>query len=224
MGGQGDMEDGFLTLAEAAERLGLSRLKLREGIAKGVIAARRDNEGRWRVDLAMVPSDVRQAVAATQADPADLMGALFDEIEELGADLAQSQDLTARLTALAGTQADMIDRLTGIVEARTAERDRLGDIADKALSTAEEAEERAARLQATADRALGLLDRAAGTLEGVQGEIARLSADVAEKDRQIADHGQRLERLFALSEEALEKAGTARPAPGLIARIFGTGR
>jgi len=217
------MGDGFLTLAEAAERLGISRLKLREGIAKGVIAARRDNEGRWRVDLAAVPGDVKRAENGVSADPADLMGALFDEIEELGADLAQSQEMTARLTALAGTQADMIDRLTGIVEARTAERDRLGDIAGKALTAAEEAETRAARLQVTADRALGLLDRAAGTLEGVKDEIARLSAESAEKDRQIADHGARLERLFALSEEALAKAGP-RPAPGLLSRIFGTGR
>jgi methyl-accepting chemotaxis protein len=224
MGGPADMGDGFLTLAEAAGRLGISRLKLREGIAKGVISARRDNEGRWRVDLGALPADVKRAVNGVAADPADLMGALFDEIEELAADLAQSQEVVGRLTALAGTQSEMIERLTGIVETRTAERDRLGEIAGKALGAAEEAESRAARLQSTADRALGLLDRAAGTLEGVQGEIARLSADVAAKDSQIADHGQRLERLFALSEEALEKAGQARPAPGLIARIFGTGR
>jgi excisionase family DNA binding protein len=220
----GDMGEGFLTLAEAAERLGISRLKLREGIAKGVITARRDNEGYWRVDLAALPSDIRRAVAGVPADPADLMGTLFDEIEELGADLARAQHTTERLTALAGTQADMLDRLTGLVEARTSERDRLGEIAGQALSAAEEAEARAASLQATADRALGLLDRAAGSLEGVQGEIARLSAEATEKDRRIAEHDVRLARLFALSEQALAKAGGARPGPGLIARILGTGR
>jgi excisionase family DNA binding protein len=219
-----DMEEGFLTLAEAAERLGISRLKLREGIAKGVIAARRDNEGHWRVDLAALPGDVRRAVAGVPADPADLMGTLFDEIEELGADLARAQETTGRLTALAGMQAEMLDRLTGLVEARTAERDRLGDVAGRALAAAEEAETRAAHLQATADRALGLLDRATGTLEGVRGEIARLSAEAEEKDRRIADHGTRLERLFQLSEQALARAGSARPGAGLIARILGTGR
>jgi excisionase family DNA binding protein len=219
-----DTQDGFLTLAEAADRLGLSRLKLREGIAKGVIAARRDNEGHWRVDLAALPSDVKQAVAAVSADPAALMGALFDEIEELGSDLAQSQDMTARLTALAGTQADMIDRLTTLVEARTTERDRLGQIAGHALSAAEEAETRAAHLQSTADRAISLLDRAAGTLESVRDDMARITREAADKDSIIADHGQRLERLFALSEQALDKAGRDKPAPGLIARIFGTSR
>jgi excisionase family DNA binding protein len=220
----GDMEEGFLTLAEAAERLGVSRLKLREGIAKGVIAARRDNEGHWRLDLSALPSDLRRAVARVPADPADLIGALFDEIEDLGADLARAEEVTARLTALAGTQADMMDRLASLVEARTAERDRLGQIAGQALTAAEEAETRAARLQTTADRALGLLDRATGTLAGVQDQIARLSAEATEKDRQIADHGTRLERLFALSEQALARSAPARPAPGLIARIFGTGR
>jgi excisionase family DNA binding protein len=219
-----DTQDGFLTLAEAADRLGLSRLKLREGIAKGVIAARRDNEGRWRVDLAALPSDLKQAVASVPADPAALMGALFDEIEELGSDLAQSQDMTARLTALAGTQADMIDRLTTLVESRTTERDRLSHIAGQALSAAEEAETRAAHLQSTADRALSLLDRAAGTLESVRDDMARISREAADKDSIIADHGQRLERLFALSEQALDKAGRDKPAPGLIARIFGTSR
>lgn len=220
----GDMADGFLTLADAADRLGLSRLKLREAIAKGVIAARRDNEGRWRVDLTSPPPDVRQATAAIPADPAALMSALFDEIEELGQDLAQSQETTARLTALAGTQADMIDRLTALVESRTSERDRLGQIAGQALTAAEDAETRAAHFQSTADRALALLDRAAGTLEGVKCDIARLVQESADKDRQIADHGQRLERLFALSEQALAKAARDRPAPGLLSRIFGTSR
>jgi excisionase family DNA binding protein len=220
----GDMQDGFLTLADAADRLGLSRLKLREAIAKGVIAARRDNEGRWRVDLTAVPHDVKGATAAVPADPAALMSALFDEIEELGQDLAQSQDTTARLTALAGTQADMIDRLTTLIESRTAERDRLGHIAGQALTAAEEAETRAAHLQTTADRALSLLDRAAGTLEGVKSDIARLTQESADKDRQIADHGARLERLFALSEQALAKAAPDRPTPGLLSRIFGTSR
>ncbi len=220
----GDMQDGFLTLADAADRLGLSRLKLREAIAKGVIAARRDNEGRWRVDLTVLPRDLKSAIAAVPADPAALMSALFDEIEELGADLSQSQDTTARLTVLAGTQADMIDRLTTLIESRTAERDRLGAIAGQALNAAEEAETRAAQLQSTADRALALLDRAAGTLEGVKGDIARIAQESADKDRQIADHGARLERLFALSEQALAKATPERPAPGLLSRIFGTSR
>jgi excisionase family DNA binding protein len=218
-----DMGESFLTLAEAAERLGVSRLKLREGIAKGVIAARRDNEGRWRVDLQAVPGDIRRAVAAVPADPADLMSALFDEIEELGHDLAQSQEATERLAALAGSQADLIDRMTGLIEARTEERDRLGQIAGRAIAAAEEAEARAARLQATTDRAIGLLDRAAGAIEGLRGDMARLSDEAAEKERVIAGHGAQLDRLFALSEQALDKAAADRRPAGLIARVFGTG-
>lgn len=220
----GDIGDGFLTLAEAAERLGISRLKLREGIAKGVIAARRDNEGQWRVDLQDLPADVPRAVAAVTADPADLMHALFDEIADLGADLAQAQAMTTRIAALAGAQGEMIERLTDIVETRTLERDQLGRIADQALTAAEEAGGRATQLKVTADRAIGLLDRATHVLDGLQTDVARLSDESAAKDRVIADHGTRLERLFALSETALDKAGRDRPAPGLLARIFGTAR
>lgn len=219
-----DMSESFLTLAEASARLGVSRLKLREGIAKGVIAARRDNEGRWRIDLGAVRSDLKSAIATSQADPAKLMGALFDEIEELSADLETSQSLTERLATVAGSQAELLDRLTLALEVRTAERDSLSNIAGRALAAAEEAGSRAARLQTTTDRALGLLDRAAGTIESVQAEMVRIRQDAAAKEEVIAGHGAQLDRLFTLSEQALEKATEVRRAPGLIARVFGTGR
>ena len=219
-----DSNDSFLPLAEAASRLGLSRLKLREGIAKGVVPARRDNEGRLRVDLGSVPSGVKAAIYAAPALPADLMGALFDEIEELSADLEASQVLTDRLVAVAGAQADTLDKVTAALEARTLERDRLGDIAGRALTAADDAEARAAALKTTTDRAMGLLDRATGALEAVQTDMARIKADAADKDQMIAGHGVQLDRLFSLSEQALEKAAEARRAPGLMARVFGTGR
>jgi excisionase family DNA binding protein len=224
MDGGSDSNDSFLPLAEAASRLGLSRLKLREGIAKGVIPARRDNQGHWRVDLAALPASPKSAIAAAPALPADLMAVLFDEIEELSADLDSANSLTERLATLAGAQADTLDRVTAALEARTEERDRLGTIAGRALAAADEAETRAARLQQTTDRAMALLDRAAGAIEGVQAEMARIKADAAQKDAMIAGHGVQLDRLFTLSEQALEKAAAARRAPGLIARVFGTSR
>ncbi len=219
-----DSTSGFLPLAEAATRLGVSRLKLREAIAKGVVQARRDNEGRWRVDLSStVPSPLKPAIAAAPALPEDLMGALFDEIEELSSDLESSRHMTDRLVTLAGAQADTLDKVTAALEARTIERDRLGDIAGRALAAADEAEARATALKQTTDRAMGLLDRAAGAIERAQAEMARIKADAAAKDDMIAGHGQQLDRLFSLSEQAIEKAAAARHTPGLIARVFGTG-
>ena len=44
-------DDAWLSLDEAAERLGVSRLRVREAIAAKAIAARRDNHGFWRVSL-----------------------------------------------------------------------------------------------------------------------------------------------------------------------------
>ncbi|NCO85761.1 MAG: hypothetical protein GW886_03930 [Rhodobacterales bacterium] len=216
-----DGNDSFLPLAEAAARLGISRLKLREAIAKGAVPARRDNEGRWRVDLATLPAEDPTPGTAT---PEALMGALFDEIEELSADLEDATALTARLTALAGAQGDALDRVTAALEATVAERDRLGDLAGRALAAADEAEARASALQATADRAIGLLDRATGTIGAMQDDLARLKADAAAKQAALDGQAAQLDRLFSLSEQALQKAAETRRAPGLIARVLGTGR
>jgi methyl-accepting chemotaxis protein len=215
---------GFLPLTEAAARLGVSRLKLREAIAKGVIVARRDNEGRWRVDLAAMPADLRAATAGPAPDPAALMEALFDEIEELSADLEESQGTADRLTQLAGAQGAALERTVAALEQTVAERDRLAAMTGRALAAAEEAEARAAALQATADRAIGLLDRTTAAMDAMQGQVARLQADAGAKEQVITAHAGQLDRLFTLSEQALEQAGAARRrGPGLIARVLGVG-
>ncbi len=207
---------GFLLLGEAAALLGVSRLKLREAIAKGLVTARRDNEGRWRVDMALVPDGLAEAVAAVPAAPEALMGALFDEIEELSGDLEAAQGVSGRLVALAGGQAAALERVMGALEAVASERDRFADVAGRALAVADDAEARAAALAATTERALGLLERTAVALDGAR-------AEAAARDTLIAGHSGQLDRLFSLSEQALEAAGKARRAPGLVARILGRG-
>jgi len=218
-----DSNPGFLSLAEAAGRLGLSRLKLREAIAKGVIPARRDNQGRWRVDLAAMPGDIRAATGAVAADPGALMEALFDEIEELTGDLEAAQGLTTRLTTLAGAQGAALERATAALEQTVAERDRFAELTGRALTAAAEAETRAAALQLTTDRAIGLLDRAAGAIEVMKTEVDGLKTDSGAKQAAIAAHAAQLDRLFTLSEQALDKAGGAtQRGPGFLARVFGT--
>lgn len=205
-----------MLLGEAAVRLGVSRLKLREAIAKGLVAARRDNEGRWRVDMALVPAGLAEAVASVPAAPEGLMAALFDEIEELSGDLEAAQGVSERLVVLAGGQAEALERVMGALEASVAARDRFADVAGRALAVADEAEARAAALQATTERALRLLERTTTALDASRTEAAA-------RDTVIAGHGGQLDRLFALSEQALEAAGKARRAPGLVARILGRG-
>jgi hypothetical protein len=98
----------FLGLTEAADRLGISRLKLREAIAKAVVPARRDNLGEWRVDLTGI-ADLSRQIKEVEIDPEVLMTLLFDEVEALTA-----------------------ERDSAIVD-----RDRLGTIAGRALDAAE---------------------------------------------------------------------------------------
>lgn len=222
---------GFLPLAEAAARLGLSRLKLREAIAKGVIPARRDNEGRWRVDMAAMPGDLRAATRAVAADPGALMESLFDEIEELTTDLDAAQGLTERWTTLAGAQGAALDKAMAALEQAAVARDRFADLTGRALTAATESEARATALQATADRAIGLLDRAAGAIERMKDEVDLLKTDSGAKQAAIAAHAAQLDRLFTLSEQTLDKAAdktaekvarVPRRGPGLLARMFGT--
>lgn len=221
---EADGNPGFLPLAEAARRLGLSRLKLREAIARGVVAARRDNEGRLRIDLTSVPADLRGAMAAAPVAPEALMGALFDEIEDLSGDLEQANDTTDRMVRLAGAQADALERAARALESATAERDRLGEIAGRALAAAEQAETRAAALSATTARALDLLDRSGRMMEGMKAEIDSLRSESGAREAAIAAHAAQLERLFVLSEQAMEQAAATRRAPSLIARVFGAPR
>lgn len=224
MTGGSESRTSFLPLGEAAARLGVSRLKLREAVAKGLLPSRRDNEGRIRVDLDAAPGDLPGAVAETGAEPAALMEALFDEIEELSAERDEARAATDRLSRLAGLQGEALERATEALEAATTERDRLAELAGRALTAAEKAELRAAKLGETTERSMGLLERAASDLEAMQAEIDRLKADAAEKDAALGGHAQQLERLFTISEQALEKAAEARREPTLIARVFGAGR
>ncbi len=77
--------DVWLSLDEAAALWGVSRLRLREAIAAGALAAQRDNRGFWRVR-----SDKPVDFAAQRAPPERLVEALFDEIEELGEALGRA--------------------------------------------------------------------------------------------------------------------------------------
>ena len=208
----GDSNTGFLPLTEAAERLGVSRLKLREAIAKGVFPARRDNEGEWRVDLTGVQDFDRQT-NRIEATLDVLMGVLFDEIETLSVELQTAAALTGRLTALAGAQNVALDKAAAMLEVATSERDRLAKVACRALDAAGEAETQTTALKSTTDRAFVLLDQATTALE-----LAR--RDITAKDQQLSSQAGQMDRLFTLSEQAVAKASRGK-GPGWIARVLG---
>lgn len=95
----------FLPLTEAADRLGISRLKLREAIAKGVLPARRDNQGDWRVDLTGLEYFPHQN-KGLYVDPQVLVTLLFDEIETLTSERDSASTDRDRLATIAGRALD----------------------------------------------------------------------------------------------------------------------
>jgi len=213
--------DGFLPLAEAAARLGVSRLKLREAIAKGVVPARRDNEGRWRADLSGLPDDLAAALRDRPAAPEALIEALFDEIEELVAERAGAEAERDRLAALVASQGAALERAVMAAERQASELGRLRDVAGGALAAAEAASARAEAMQAAADRAMQLAERASAALAAAQAEAAALEDGLTAKTAALEGQARLLDRLFSLSETALETAGKAAAPRGLWDRVLG---
>ncbi|MEM6460285.1 MAG: hypothetical protein AAF724_00050 [Pseudomonadota bacterium] len=162
----------FLPIGEAARLLGLSRMRLREAIAKGLISAKRDNEGRLRVDLTAVPSDLERKLSGKAIAPSGLLDALFDEVEELQGLLEERDTEIGQIRELLNRQDSALERSLAILQDRkTPEPDK---------------ERRAEALSKVSDRALAMLDEATGKLE------ASLAAN--------ARYQQLLERALALSE------------------------
>lgn len=213
--------DGFLPLSEAAARLGVSRLRLREAIARGVVPARRDNEGRWRADLSSAPADMAAATGDRPAAPEALIEALFDEIEELAAERAASEAERDRLAGLVAAQADALDRAVAAAEAQADEVQRLRAVTDGALDAAEGAASRAEAMQAAAERAMALAERSGAALAAAQAEAARLEDGLREKSAALDGQARLLDRLFSLSETALDTAGRAAAPRGLLDRVLG---
>lgn len=210
--------DAWLSLEEAARRLGVSRLRLREAIAVGALAARRDNHGFWRVSLEGGP-DAKRSVGAARVPPQQLIELLFDEIEELTALLAERSDDVARLGAVVDRQQVLLDRALRFAEsADTADmraptghhealHERSHALIDRALS-------QLAKRDAELVKVTGLLDRAMGTATALDAEVVRQN-DVAHRQRAMID------RLFALAQTSLDCIAPAGPR-GWLARWRGS--
>ncbi|MGI9493065.1 MAG: hypothetical protein ACR2QF_11765 [Geminicoccaceae bacterium] len=141
IGQDANADQQFLSVAAAAERLGLSRLKVREAAARNLIPSRRDNQDKLRLDLSRRPlPDLGDGAMGEDAPPAMLMDLLFDEIEELHADLADAEMERTALRDLAGRQAEALDRAADRMERDAAQKARLSTLLDRALSAGERLE------------------------------------------------------------------------------------
>ncbi|MEM5472090.1 hypothetical protein WNZ14_10175 [Hoeflea sp. AS60] len=187
----------FLPIGEAAQLLGLSRIRLREAITKGLLSARRDNEGHLRVDLSAVPKDFDTRLAAEKAQPGELLETLFDEIEELQFHLA-------------GRDVD-IERLTSLLDRQDAALERSMELNERGLAVSSPnhiAEDGSAKALAdVSDRAFGMLDDVADRLETAMAQndkfrqLVERALDLSE--RAASGSGDKIEELSGAVERAL---------------------
>lgn len=220
----------FLPAAEAAERLGVSRLKVREAISKGVLPARRDNEGRWRVDIDVSVGDLNAALDGLEAQPADLIGGLFDEIEELYELLAGKSEDVERLSALVERQQQALEKTVAALESAQADTERLAVLFERALDLADalEAVSGNEALEDVSARAFDLLETTSRELVQSRGETLQLSqllgravslAETVEKssETKITELNSTTEKAMILLDKTVEnleqsKSETARLA------------
>jgi excisionase family DNA binding protein len=207
--------DAWLSLDEAAERLGVSRLRVREAIAAKAIAARRDNHGFWRVSLPEGAAGVMRRINETRPDPQQLVEMLFDEIEELNGLMAERAANEERMSALIVRQQSALERAISCAE-RSADPkldvERVATLNDRSQKLIERTLAKLEAQDADLSKMTGLLDRALATVAGLDAEVTRQS-EVAIKQQAL------LERTFALVQRSLDRIGSSGTAPGLFRRL-----
>ncbi|MEP1884992.1 MAG: hypothetical protein ABJJ12_07460, partial [Marinomonas sp.] len=165
----------FLSVAEAANRLGMSRLKIRDAAARGLIPYQRDNENRLRLDI----SDVDKGdLSGGKVDQVALMNLLFDEVEELSDDMHLRSEEVDALRSIADRQADALDKAASQIEQDAADKVRLADLLERALAHLEgsEGNDDNARLADVSARALNALEATEDRLESSLSQNARFDA------------------------------------------------
>jgi excisionase family DNA binding protein len=194
--------DAWLSLDEAASRLGVTRLRVREAIAAGVLKARRDNMGFWRVSLD-AGRTAAQRMAAVEIAPSQLVEILFDEVEETTAALAERTEDIERLTALLDRQQALLDRALKLAENREAVQstlatERLAALNEKSHTLVERALTELETQGAELIKVRGLLDRAMGTAAALDGEVVR-QTEISQRQRALLD------RVFAIAQASLDR-------------------
>lgn len=188
----------FLTVDEAAARLGTSRLRVREAVARGLLASRRDNEGRLRVDL---PDSLRLPTdAVSDLAPDDIVTFLFDDIEELEVQLGERDaQITRLITLVEGQDAALGESDAKLTEARAAlekveaQNTKMSQMLDQALAHLEagaaEARDKTTKLTDVSDRALQALGAAVTRAETGEAQTQRMGG-LLERAMTLAEDGQ----------------------------------
>ena len=184
-------DETWLSLEEAAARVGVSRMRMREAIAVGLCNARRDNRGLWRVAVGENPAALKTPIENARVAPDALVELLFDEIEEYSLRLAERDSRLERMSTLVERQQTLIARALILAEpASTSEPDRIAVMNDRATALIESALEKISSRDNEVIKLTGLLDRALATMSSFEDEVKRhVSVEVRQKgllDRLLA--------------------------------------
>jgi len=196
-----------ISVREAAERLGISSVRVRHYLRVGRLAGFRDNRGHWRISTPLTSVDELRAGPTIDISAADAADLLVDEIIELKDILAERDGQLARMGALLERQQGALEdaaRIAGkerterrAAEARIAQ---LSDALSRALAVSEEALTKAARAE---DMNAALR----ADLSHTSNELARTVERLNQAEAQNKSLGQTLERALELLD-----ASTARLA------------
>ena len=188
-----------LSVREAAERLGISTVRVRQYIRSGQLRGFRDNRSHWRV---MPPLHSRERLAAeagAELSESDAVDLLVDEILELRDTLGEREERLAQVDALAERQQAALDRAIKTLNGVQAER-------DAALARAAASEAEAARLRELLARTLDRLEEA----------LARMASE----DKQHRSVLTTLDRALTLLDSATEALSHERELRGRVETLL----
>ena len=144
----------YLSVPDAAEKMGVSTLRIRQFIADGRLGAVKDNTGRWRVRL--TPS-APETAGTYERQSINIVDLLLDEIIDLRHEEAMRTAEINRLKALVMRQ---------------------NVVLEKAIARAQE-QVALAGLQPLAGSAINLTQRAIRTAEDKQKRLERVEAELS---------------------------------------------
>jgi DNA repair exonuclease SbcCD ATPase subunit len=232
-----------ISVGEAAERLGISSVRVRHYLRVGRLAGFRDNRGHWRIATPLVSAAELKAGPTIDISAADAADLLVDEILELKDLLAERDHQVARLGALIERQQQALEDAARQAAERCAERDaarerleqlsraldRALEMSEQALAKSAEQERENERLQALLARTTARFEDTLKRLEGAEGQnqglLTTLDRGLDLLDRTTArlaldrEARQRLEALLAEATQKLDSLSAEKAATSaLLAR------
>ncbi len=206
----------FLTVEEAAEKLGISRIRARESVLHGLTPARRDNRGRLRIDLSEVkslPAIGRELTARGPIEDNAILDLLFDELEELQEIVEQKNSDIHHLSQFVERQAEAMRSTEMLLDRQEQQQLQILELLNRCLAQLEDGAGQTERFQRIAEQAINLLERTEEELESrnlQRNELETLlSRSMAISERAIESSAHTYQELSEKLEAALDSADKA---------------